>query len=151
MIASFLAFLYMRDQGGKCCTFLRTVSLISRTVVVRVVSMLLQSISIRSGLVAACGEFFVKLILLGRLSITLKDMSVHVRQSTLEGIRVACVSSCLMADVVSSTRSSGCASTCGSSCRGSVCPGAHVLFGLYFLFVLFLVYTFFLRLSNLRS
>lgn len=49
MIASFLAFLYMRDQGGECCTFRRTVSLITGTVVVRIVSMLLQSISIRSG------------------------------------------------------------------------------------------------------
>ena len=93
-----------------------------------------------------------ELILLGHLSITLEDMSVHLRQSTLKGIRVARVSSCLTADVVSSTRSSGCASTCGSSCRRSDFPGTHVVFGLYFLFVLFLVYdTFFSQLFNLRS
>jgi hypothetical protein len=89
-----------------------------------------------------------EMILLGHLSITLEDMSVHLRQSTLEGIRVARGSSCVMVDVVLSTRSSGCASVCGSSSCGSVCPGTHVLFGLYFLLVLFLVYTFFSRLSN---
>ena len=52
LMASFLESLYMRDHGGECCTFLRTVSLILRTVVVRIVSMLLQSVSIRSGSVA---------------------------------------------------------------------------------------------------
>ena len=89
-----------------------------------------------------------ELILLGGLSITLEDMSVHLLQSTLKGICVARVSSCMTAGVASSTRrSSGCASTCGSSCRGSVCPGTHVLFGLY----LFLVFAFFSRLFNLRS
>ena len=52
VMASFLESLYMSDQGGECCTFLRTVSLISRTVVVRIVLMLLQSVSIHSGSVA---------------------------------------------------------------------------------------------------
>ena len=88
-----------------------------------------------------------ELILLGGLSIALEDMSVHHLQSTLQGIRVARVSSCMTAGVASSTRSSGCASTCGSSCRGSVCPGTHVLFGLDFLF-LFLVFAFFSQLFN---
>ena len=50
VMASFLESLYMSDQGGECCTFLRTVSLISRTVVVRISSMALQSVSILSGL-----------------------------------------------------------------------------------------------------
>jgi hypothetical protein len=53
VMASFLESLYMSDQSGECCTFLRNVSLISRTVVVRIASMLLQrSVSILSGLVA---------------------------------------------------------------------------------------------------
>jgi hypothetical protein len=52
MMASSLESLYVNDQGGECCTFLWTISLISRTVVVRIFSMLLQSVSILSRLVA---------------------------------------------------------------------------------------------------
>ena len=80
-----------------------------------------------------------ELFFLGCLSITLKDMSVHLSQSTLESTHTTWGSLWVAAaDVALSINSPGCAGVYGTSGHRSACPGTHVLFGLYFLWSYFL-------------